>query len=65
MATVVALKNFADLSVSELLTTIAALHGDPLEHVFTKLDLRSLCCAIQVCQAWKWTGKHLLNAAVK
>ncbi len=65
MATVIALRNPANLSVSELLTTIAALQGDPLQHVFTKLDLRSLCCAMQVCQAWRRTGKHSVNVAVK
>ena len=65
MATVVALRNPANLSAPELLTTMAALQGDPLQHVFTKLDLRSLCCAMQTCQAWKRTGKHSLNVAVK
>ena len=65
MASVVAPRNPAKCSVSELLTTIAALQGDPLQHVFTKLDLRTLCCAMQVCQTWRQTGKHPLNAAVK
>ena len=32
----------------EALTTPEALHGDPLQHIFSQLDMRSLCTAVQV-----------------